>query len=146
MSEQVGVCDPWQVIYGAVVVRWTLKYQILLQFLPVMARRAGTPQPRAQRHFFHSNFDCFWSHLPSQSSLKESRWLLPVAASSVPSRGNRDKNPPGTAAKQRKSRSTSLLLAGSTSKAKGIASGDGKCLLSFLWGPEFANVIVFPEI
>lgn len=127
------------------VVRWILKHQILLQLLPAMVRRAGTPQPRAQRHFFIATLIVLESFsipvLPEGVAVVASRSGLTGAIS-----WKRGQSPPGTAAEQRESGPTSRTLAGSTSEAKGIARGDAKCLLSFLWGPEFANVIVFPEI
>ena len=75
-----------------------------------------------------------------------------VAVSAMPSRGNRDKvlleqlprrgNPAPRPSSAKPGPGRQRIR----SEAKGAASGAAKCLLSFLWGPEFANVIVLPEI
>lgn len=103
--------------------------------------------------FFPSNPFFIWRHFSSLSSLQSSGGCFPsVATSAMPSRGNRDKvlleqlprkrnpAPRPTSAKRGPGRQHVH------SEAKGTAWGAANCLLSFLWGPEFATVIVLPEI
>lgn len=92
----------------------------------------------AQNHFFIATFIVLES------------FSIPVLPEGVASRSSligaiswkKGQSPPGT----EKSIPRALVLAGSTSKAKGVAPGDAKCLLPFLWGPGLANEIAFPEI